>query len=33
MDIGMLRQGSWMLLVKWDWLGMEESLSDLLEVD
>lgn len=22
-----------MLLVKWDWLGMKESLSDLLELD
>lgn len=32
-DICMCRQGSWMLLVKWDWLGMKESLSDLLELD
>ncbi|PKU43868.1 serpin b10-like [Limosa lapponica baueri] len=28
-----LRQGSRMFLVKWDWLGVEESLPDLLELD
>lgn len=32
-DTCMLRPGSWMMVVKWVWLGKMESLPDLLELD